>query len=350
MQILVRSLHNIDLTAEEPIRKQIPDDFAPYIEAYIQFATQENDAIREYTAVDNNRTVMNCVLQLATACYGQSLETITENEQLSGFMESIALKLFETEKRLQERLQQFTQIQKGSIVQALVRDNEVYQYVIAKVEHSEWYDGETLQKTFGFPSENKKVWKSVVIRMEMHEDVILITSIKVYVNTSAQYWTDDFLEVKVAKDNTVNTKKVFHAVESQLTKLKQKSPQDYYNLRNSIVRELQSNQVINYNEMITRIVGGYSPTDESINMPELTQKLIELAGRGDFDTQFQTDPNVMKRKKRTVLKVSDYVEVLVTEGLPDWATRFKISRKPDGSNYLMVKCDNSEILRAFPDD
>lgn len=49
---------------------------------------------------------------------------------------------------MQERVGHLTTVQKGSIVQALIEDNGKYKYVIAKVEHSEWIDGETFQKNF----------------------------------------------------------------------------------------------------------------------------------------------------------------------------------------------------------
>lgn len=48
MQILYSSLHNLNMDADDPIRKEIPSDFGPYLESYIEFATTSNDTYDGY--------------------------------------------------------------------------------------------------------------------------------------------------------------------------------------------------------------------------------------------------------------------------------------------------------------
>ena len=51
-------------------------------------------------------------------------------------------------------------VKKGSLVQAIVQKSEdEYEYILAKVEHSEWYDGISLHRNSGFSSEKKSIWK-----------------------------------------------------------------------------------------------------------------------------------------------------------------------------------------------
>ena len=112
----------------------------------------------------------------------------------------------------------------------MIKDNDTYTYVIAKVEHAEWFDGETLEKNFGFPSENK-VWKSAVIILDVVNDAVMLSSIHCYLNHPAKYWTESFLEVDEAKNDTTNTLAVMKAVDKVLSPLRDTAPIDYYNAR-----------------------------------------------------------------------------------------------------------------------
>ena len=354
--MIYSSLHNLDLASENPVNKEIPEDFNSYMESYIKFATGENPSSREYTVIDTNRTVMNCIIQIFSLVQqGYARPNFENDEQaqedeVQVFFDSIAKKLLDTEKTVQERMSHLTSVQKGSIVQAMIEDDDGYKYVIAKVEHSEWIDGETFQKNFGFPGENKKVWKSAVLSLDENDVTIIFKSIKAYVNNQAVYWTNDFLEVKEANSNTSNTRAVLNVVESVLKPVKSSSPQDYYNLRNSAIRELQTDQLINYPEMVGRLLDNYDPANAGINTTELKNNLISKSSSIGFDTQFHADPNVVKKNKKVLVKVSPSIDVVVKESLPNWESNFRIHRKTDGSNYLMVRCEDPNTLRSFPED
>ena len=124
---------------------------------------------------------------------------------------------------------------------------------------------------------------------------------------------------------------------------------DYYNLRNSVIRELQTNQLINYSEMVSRLLDNYNPAGVDVNVTELKDKLL-LQSKGKFDTQFHTNPDAIKKNKKIVLRVSPSIDIVVKEGLYDWESNFKICKKSDGASYLMVRCDESEILKSFSVD
>lgn len=354
MRVIYSSLHNIDLSAENPVNKVIPEDFDSYMESYIRFAATENPSSREYTEIDHNYTVVNCIKQIySLAEYGYERPTLQQIEEgiedrILPYVTTIARKLLQTEKMVQDRMGHFTNVQKGSIVQALIEDEGVYKFVIAKVEHSEWIDGETFQKNFGFPSENRIVWKSASFCLEAVDGNIIFTSIKSYVNNNAIYWTNEFLEVKEANSDTKNTKAALSAVEAVLRPLKIKSPQDYYNLKNSAIRELQTDQIINYPDMVGRLLDNYSAADETIDTGALKNKMLSQSEGGKFDTQFHADPNVVKRNKKIIFKVSPCIDLVIKESLPNWRSNFRTRRNSDGSSYLIIECNEPETLEAFP--
>ena len=81
MQILYSSLHNLDMAQDRPVRKTIPADFNSYMDAYIKFATTENDSSREYNPIDTNRTVLRCVSTIFTDVLHQG-DVVTDSESL----------------------------------------------------------------------------------------------------------------------------------------------------------------------------------------------------------------------------------------------------------------------------
>lgn len=350
MRTIYNSLHNLDLNTEEPINKTITEDFGLYMESCIKFATTDNPSSREYALLDNNQTVVDCIKKLFSLYQQGYIRPAKEDEdEVLATFTKIAKKLLNTEKLVQDRVVNLTTVQKGSIVQALIEDNGEYKYVVAKVEQSEWFNGETLRKSLGFPSENRKVWKSAVFDIETVDNDVIFKSIKAYVNNSAVYWTKEFLEVKEINSDTKNTKAALNAVLNVLSSIKNDSPQDYYNLRNSVIRELQTNQMINYSEMVSRLLDNYNPAGVDVNVTELKDKLL-LQSKGKFDTQFQTNPDAIKKNKKIVLRVSPSIDIVVKEGLYDWESNFKICKKSDGASYLMVRCDEPEILKSFSVD
>lgn len=115
MQILYSSLHNLDMSQGTPIKKNIPADFNSYVEAYIKFATEDNDSSREYNPIDVNRTVLRCVSDIFEDVLQQG-GVVTNDDNLKELSDSIALKLLDVEKIVQERISHITDVQKGSIV------------------------------------------------------------------------------------------------------------------------------------------------------------------------------------------------------------------------------------------
>ncbi len=348
MQILYSSLHNLDLNQDEPVRKDIPSDFESFMQSYIEFATSSNDTSREYTVRDKNRTVVSCLSDLFGDVLKQG-DVITDPSVSDSMSDSIALKLLDSEKTAQERVQGMSTIQKGSIVQALIKDGDSYTYVIAKVEHKEWFEGETLQKNFGFPNENK-VWKSAVIGLAIVADAVMLSPIHCYINTQAKYWTESFLEVDEAKNDTTNTLAVMKAVDKVLGPLREIAPIDYYNLRNSATHKLQTEQMINFLDMVGELFDHYSPNVKSVDTTILKENLLALSQVGRFDTQFHTDPKVIKNLKKVKISVSPTIDVLVREAQNNWEDSFYIREKSDGKSYLMIRCEDEKTLRMFPKD
>lgn len=346
--IIYKSFHNIDVSSGMLIRKDIPEDFNTFVDEYIRFATQ-NDSIKLYTIYDNNTTVVNCINGIVTTTLSSVILTEEQKEELDSYSHSIADKLLREEQQAQERIAATgKQIKKGSLIQALVKnDADEYMYIIAKVEHSEWYDGESLQKNFGFPSEKKNVWKSAVFPILIDEEVAFDT-VRVYTDNDAKYWAIRFLELAEERSDQTNTSAAFNAIEMELKrKVKKHSERDYYNLRNTLIHTLKTPRQVNYSEFVDLLVSDYQPDEPTLDMAQLKNTLLELPDKKNFDRQFNTVPDAIKKRRRLKFPVTVGIELSISEDTENYRDSIIAKTDDQGARFLKISCRENSTYELF---
>ena len=342
MIIHFKSLHNLNLESNELIRKVINDDFESYLKEYISFSVIENDTKRDYSIPDVNTTVVHCVSEILKGVLSQS-------DSVYELADSIARKLLNVELDVQSGVVHMgIQIQKGSIIQALIEDDEGYKFIVAKVEHLEFIEAQNFRRDIGFPSNNKRVWKSAVIPVYYSDGIVSFGTVKCFAKTGENYWTHLFLEMEPAQTDEKNTREVYTGINRVLSqKVKNQSPADYTQLQNALIVTLQSEQQINYPDMIEQLVGTYSPTDESLNMESVKEHLLALQDSGKFDTQFNSVPKAVKNVKRRKYPLTSSIDLCVKEGIGDFSNSIKSVKEANGERYIKVLCENEETYRSF---
>ena len=173
-------------------------------------------------------------------------------------------------------------VKKGSLIQALVQNSsDELLYVVAKVEHSKWYDGNDLSKKYGFSGDKKSLWKSAVFSMYEINSHIVFKDIKVYSDTMAKYWTVSFLELDEARDDAKNTYSAFKAVDNELkSAVEPVSKKDYVKLSSELQNVMNTPQQLNYNQCIDQLIDSYSFSEEEIEkdvIKDASKKLDYLA-------------------------------------------------------------------------
>lgn len=345
MNILYKSLHNINLEADELTRKEINEDFELYLKDYISFSVRENETKRNFKIEDENATVAHCISEIF-------MGVISQSETISELADSIARKLLNVEKDVQSGIVQMgIHVQRGSVIQALVEDEEGYKYIIAKVEHLEFIEAQNFRRDIGFPSENKRVWKSAVIPINYSDDVVNFGISKCYAKTGEKYWTHLFLEMDPVQDDEKNTHMVYIEVNRVLSKkVKTHSPADYTQLQNALIVTLQSEQQINYPDMIERLVGTYSPTDDNLNIHAIKEELLALKDLGKFDTQFNSVPKAVKNAKKRKYPLTESMDLYVKEGINDIKKSIMAIKEPNGEKYLKILCENERTYKSFVEE
>ena len=155
MTILYTSFHILDLDNDTLQRKEMPEEFQGFVKEYIEYANS-NEKNKMYTIHDEQTQVVSCIRQMAL-----------NQEKCEVLTDSIADKLLMSEKLAQAKIYRMgSNVKKGSLIQALVQNSsDELLFVVAKVEHSKWYDGSDLSKKYGFSGDKKSLWKSAVFSM-----------------------------------------------------------------------------------------------------------------------------------------------------------------------------------------
>lgn len=346
--VIYKSFHNINVAAGTFSRKDMPEDFDAFVDSYIAFAIR-NGNNKEYNITDVNSTVAHCISSIAANVINNCNPSEDDLLELDGFSNSIAYKLLKEEQQAQQRIAAMgKQIKLGSLIQALIkRDGNEYMYIVAKVEHSEWYDGESLRKNLGFPSEKKNVWKSAVFPMVIHGD-ISFDSVRVYTDNEAKYWAQQFLELCEKRNDQTNTSSAFDAIEIELKRrVKRESERDYYYLRNTLIQTLKRKQLINYVDMIEDLVGNYQPDDPKLKMNELKIALLALPEKKKFDSQFTSVPDAIKKRRKLKFPVTNAIELSIEEGTSNYRDTVKAVELDGGKKALQIECHFTETYNLF---
>lgn len=343
MEIVIQTIRIIDYENNAVYVRDTPETFSKYVRQLITYING-NTSIREYRTRLVNTEVISCILDI--------VKNQIDSDLVMGKIDFIANRLLLKEREAQTSVAHMdTNVQKGSLIQALLYDEEddKYTYLLAKVEHTDFVDDSDFSFKSGFSKDMKKLWKSCTF--EIDDLNAASFSAKVYSNTVAKYWYDNFLELDQVVSDEVNTDKAFRAIESTLNRnVKNIAPRDHTLLRNSLIAYFRSNDFIDYNTMITNTVENYHPVElEQEKLEKVIEKLRELPEKHNFDQQFNTVSSAINARIRKVYDVCHGVQLKITDAIDDFDDTIKAYRDNDGNRYIRIKTDNDLTYRRFSD-
>ncbi len=346
--ILFKTMHVIDLdNSKVNANTNIPEDFESYIKELLNFVLA-NENTRSYKVHDEYTQVIHCINQITVSCNkGKSVQ-----KELFDLAFSVADKLFRVEEQVQEVIGRTGQnVKRGSLLQALLHTEEnQYYYVMAKVEHQEWYDGSSLIKGVGFPEDEKKAWKTAVVPMTIDEDDMLEFGVlKVHTDNAAKYWARDFMEIEELLSDGLNTRIVFAEIDNVLKrKVKKTSPSDYLILRGALIQTLKTDREIAYYDMVNEMIDGYQAESNELKLDQLKSILVKLPEQKNFDTNFHTVPSAINaRSTRTKYKPTSGIELSVDESIGNPRETIIARHDSERGNLLEIPCTDPEVFKTF---
>lgn len=349
MTIIYKSIRIIDYEAQQVAPRETPKAFDFYISELINHING-NTSVREYRTRSNATEVIGCVLEM---CANQ-----TDENYISGKMDTMAYRLLLKETEAQRQIHRTkTTVQKGSLVQALLFDENTgkYEYLLAKVEHTEWVDDSDFTFKTGFSKDKKTIWKSCLFDLsDLNADEF---HAKVYSDTKAQYWSSGFLELDEMTSDELNTQRAFQAIDAALGHgFKGLTRPDHTIIRNYFIGYFKNHEYIDYPVMVNSILENYQPVDttltpeEAQNMLERIQsirtKLLEQPERKKFDSQFSVVSSAINARIRKVYPINDGIDLKVTRDITDMSATIQ-SVEENGIRYIKVRTNNDDTYRRF---
>lgn len=157
MIIANRSIHIIDYENNRILSRDIPATFDEYVGELIEHINR-NDSVRDY----KTRSRYTEVISGAIAISSQKDNADVVRERTNSIANRLLVKEVEAQGHI-GRLN--TNVQKGSLIQALLLDEQEHKhvYLLAKVEHSTFVDDVDFSFKTGFSKDKKTIWKSCLI-------------------------------------------------------------------------------------------------------------------------------------------------------------------------------------------
>ena len=150
MEIVMQTIRIIDYENDEIYVRDVPEAFSNYVRQLITYINN-NNSIRSYRTRSVNTEVISCVLDI--------VRNQIDEEFVIGKIDFIANRLLLKEREAQNVVSHMdTNVQKGSLIQALLHDDlqDKYMYLLAKVEHTDFVDDSDLSFKSGFSKDMKK--------------------------------------------------------------------------------------------------------------------------------------------------------------------------------------------------
>lgn len=172
---------------------------------------------------------------------------------------------------------------------------------------------------------------------------------KVYSNTSAKFWSDDFLELDEMISDETNTLKSFKAIETVLnTNLRGVATKDHTVLRNGFIAYYKGQEHIDFSEMVNYILGQYDPVDiDAAKVADIREKILQLPEKKGFDRQFNSAPKTINARIRKTYEVNDGIQLKITDAIENLNETIVAYQDENGVRYLRIKTNNESTFRRF---
>lgn len=157
MRIITQAIRVIDYENNKISTRNIMPKFGEYIEQLISYING-NVSVREYKTQSTGTEVISSILEI--------IKHQAEPEVVLQRFDIIAQRLLRKERQAQEQVASMDiRVQKGSLILALIEDEGKALFLLAKVEHTDFFDDSDYSIKSGFSKDKKKIWKPACLRL-----------------------------------------------------------------------------------------------------------------------------------------------------------------------------------------
>ncbi|RZK12774.1 MAG: hypothetical protein EOO46_01865 [Flavobacterium sp.] len=328
MEITGISVHKIDCSEQ---RLELIDP----INTSGDFRVYCNDLIKSVIELEEARRFK--VRSDTTEVYSLMRRGVFQNAFLDCSC-GIAARLLNEEIKTLERIAHLdSEIQKGILLQAHVKHNDIDKHVICKAEDTEVINDSTFQKTRGYPIK-KKIFKSALTVFDGNQSA---SSITIY-DTNARistFWWSGFLEFEQHWDDEYNTETAFNSIDGKvLSKYKSRFPSDHMNLRNATISLFRTAPEISFDNLVDQVFRNYQPTSQDFPLEDVVRKVSALPEKYNFDRRFSPIPKVVRAKMKSVVPLTDQLELHLKEDI-DIRNLIYAEKNTQGEKFIRIRTD-----------
>jgi hypothetical protein len=218
----------------------------------------------------------------------------------------------------------------------------LYKFVLAKADYTEFIEQVTGAVTSGLPTK-KKIFKSFMVNINRNEEPVALFNLITFdpTKTKANYWWDKFLELQELRSDEQNTKTAMKLLRSQiLDKIKLQHKEAYLPLYNCTVGYMRTEGDFDLEEFRDHVFGAQIINDPTFDMERWKQRITNLtAGDSKFDSHFTKKPREIKEKMyETELPLTPYIDLKVKRNFSGQENVMK-PMEDNGDQGIFIKSD-----------
>ncbi|QWQ16694.1 nucleoid-associated protein [Providencia rettgeri] len=332
VQLLKSALFNVSIKDNSVLERTIEhnDDFVRYCKNVLQelVDTKRN---KSYKFKDTNELVPRHVVSL-----------IENQDDWEERTKNIAEKLLNVEIDVQARMEHLDiEIQKGALLILLLLIDNEKRFAILKIEHNGFLDENDVKLKQGLP-EKTRLQKTCLACINSNNNEIEQLLISDSGKGISEYWWNRFLSTEELSNSEKNTTNAFMSIDNFLRKeIKDKSPADYWLIRNDTISYFRNNETFAFNDFVEKIKSHKFENEELENQKDqFITKLNKLPedNRKGFDTQFELSAKVLKARMKKTIILDENFELKINGEITDFSNKIKADIDSVGK-YIKIYTD-----------
>jgi hypothetical protein len=303
LELIKTSIYKIDLSANEvieTIQNEEDVDFNSYIRGAIADVSIASGG-RKFTLRGESTQVVSLLLQNVV------------DEQLS-FDETIPDRLLREETVVRDKIARMgRELHEGLLIISIIIDKDVRKALLCKIEDNEFISKKNHKLDSGYPLK-RKIFRSAQFILDDKNKIVDVV-VHDLNSKGATYWWDDFLELDQLWDDTYNTTKAFHIIDTKvLSKIKKDSESDHTYLRNATIRYFRTNQEFTIEKFIAACFEGYEPVKkDKVNIDDIVASIKALPEKFSFDERFNLKPSEITAKIKYAIHLTDEIDLVIKD-------------------------------------
>lgn len=331
-------------------------DYEKYIDFLLE-SINKSSKLTEYKMRSNKTEVVSCVIDIMNNASELSTDGLEGTDKQRNLCKIIAKRFLTDEINAQKDVERMdVDIKSGCLMQALVKENDNYKYLIAKLDYSTYLQKLDLDLSEGIEVNKKRLGKSCLFNFEKNMNVMEISNIQVMLDNTAKYFTNKFLEMDPLYSDEQNTETMSAAVVHTIDQcFKKKYPQERLLLKNAFIHHLQTHPLIDYQnireEIFTKFFAGPLCQISEEDQNKFNSKIAKLPEAKKFSRQFNCIPSKIKNRIiQNRYELTPFVNLELKQDKCEEEELFESiqsGEETDGRTYLKIYTNDQEALSAF---